>query len=138
MATDETKPEARTPYDALGGAPAFRTIVDRFYDLMDSDPAYARLRDMHGTDLAPMRDALASFLGGWAGGPREWFEANPGRCMFSIHGGFPIDAETGGQWAEAMERAIADADIDDRALAGQLSERLSMMARGMARNAQDA
>ncbi|WP_144097054.1 group II truncated hemoglobin [Croceicoccus sediminis] len=123
----------RTPYEALGGAETFRRITDRFYDLMESDPAYAQLRAMHAPDLAPMRSALASFLGGWAGGPREWFEANPGRCMFSVHADFPIDADTADQWAEAMERAIDDAEIENADLAAQLSQRLTTMARGMAK-----
>lgn len=130
-----TQAAARTPYDALGGAPVFRAVCDRFYDLMESEPEYERLRAMHADDLAPMRGALASFLGGWAGGPREWFEANPGRCMFSVHGSFPIDADTAGQWADAMERAIAETDFANRALADQLAERLTTMARGMARQA---
>lgn len=126
---------ALTPYDALGGAPVFQAICDRFYDLMESEPEFAPLRAMHADDLSPMRGALASFLGGWAGGPREWFEANPGRCMFSVHGSFPIDVRTAGQWADAMEQAIAQTEIENRALADQLAERLSMMARGMAKQA---
>lgn len=121
----------KTPYDALGGAETFQRIVDRFYDLMESEPGYAKLRAMHASDLAPMRSSLAGFLGGWAGGPRDWFEANPGRCMFSIHSDFPIDAETAGQWAEAMERAVAETDIANQELAAQLASRLGKMARSM-------
>ncbi|RVQ67731.1 globin [Croceicoccus ponticola] len=134
MTEADARPAPRSPYEALGGAATFRAIVDRFYDLMESEPSYGPLRAMHGDDLAPMREALASFLGGWAGGPREWFDANPGRCMFSVHGGFAIDAETANQWADAMARAIAESDIADRDLAAQLSDRLTGMARGMARN----
>ncbi|MDR7102170.1 group II truncated hemoglobin [Croceicoccus sp. BE223] len=126
---------ARSPYEALGGAQVFRAIVDRFYDLLESEPAYARLRAMHGPDLSPMREALAGFLSGWAGGPRDWFEANPGRCMFSVHSGFAIDADTAAQWAEAMERAIDDTPTASGALKAQLAQRLSSMARGMARAA---
>ncbi|AKM11941.1 globin [Croceicoccus naphthovorans] len=126
--------EPTTPYEALGGADTFRRIVDRFYDLMDSEPRFAELRAMHAADLAPMREALASFLGGWAGGPRDWFEANPGRCMFSVHGEFPIDATTAGQWADAMKQAISEADMPSADLAAQLSQRLTAMARAMGAN----
>lgn len=128
-----TATAATSPYDALGGARVFRAIVDRFYDLLDSEPAYASLRAMHAPDLSPMREALAGFLSGWAGGPRDWFEANPGRCMFSVHSGFAIDADTAAQWAEAMERAIDDTPTASDPLKAQLAERLSSMARGMAR-----
>ncbi|GAC1417839.1 MAG: hypothetical protein NVSMB69_18750 [Novosphingobium sp.] len=110
-----------------------RRITDRFYDLMDRDPAYARLRAMHAADLGPMRDSLPSFLAGWAGGPRDWWEANPGKCMMSAHGGLGIDRETAGQWVAAMNRAIADAAPADAEIAARMGEALERMALGMAR-----
>lgn len=122
-----------TPYDRLGGAPVFAEIAKRFYDLMETDPAYAELRAMHAPDLNPMRKALAGFLSGWAGGPRDWFEANPGRCMMSIHKPFAIDPNVAGQWAEAMERAIADTAPEPAGMAQALSDTLGDMARGMGR-----
>jgi len=48
-----------SPFDLLGGSEGIALIVDRFYDLMDSEPAFAELRAMHATDLAPMRGSLA-------------------------------------------------------------------------------
>lgn len=133
MAT-QTQPQAASAFDRLGGSEVMERIVGRFYDLMDSDPAYARLRAMHGADLAPMRRSLAGFLTGWAGGPRHWFEENHGKCMMSMHSPFAIDQDTAGQWAAAMERAIAECDPQDDAVAALISERLSMVARAMARN----
>ena len=121
-----------TPYQALGGREAFQRFVDRFYDLMDEDPAYAELRAMHAADLAPMRASLAGFLSGWAGGPREWFEQNPGKCMMSAHAGLGVTQKTAQQWSEAMTRAIADCGPEDEALGRLLTERLNMMARAMA------
>jgi len=123
-----------TPYERIGGRDALRRIVDRFYDLMDGDPAYARLRAMHAADLAPMRRSLAGFLAGWCGGPRDWFEANPGKCMMSMHAPFAIDAQVAGQWAEAMERAIADTDLADKEIAGEMARVLGQLARSMARS----
>jgi hemoglobin len=129
--TPETQPPPDTPFGRLGGAATFRRIVDRFYDLMDSDAAYAGIRALHAEDLAPMRQSLASFLGGWAGGPRDWFEANPGRCMMSIHKPYPIDQELARQWAGAMKRAIADTPVEDAGLAGQMALMLERMAEGL-------
>ncbi|HUD29173.1 MAG TPA: group II truncated hemoglobin [Novosphingobium sp.] len=122
-----------TPYYRLGGAPVFEAIAERFYDLMDQDPAYARLRAMHAPDLAPMRASLPRFLAGWAGGPRDWFEANPGRCMVSLHRPMTIDADTAGQWAEAMQRAIADVAPEPADMAKAMGDVLAEMARGMGR-----
>ncbi|WP_232493814.1 group II truncated hemoglobin [Novosphingobium kaempferiae] len=122
-----------TPFHRLGGAPIFEAIANRFYDLMDEDPAYARLRAMHAADLDPMRRSLPRFLAGWAGGPRDWFEANPGRCMMSLHKPFTIDHAVAGQWAEAMQRAIADVAPEPADMAKAMGDVLVDMARGMGR-----
>lgn len=127
----ETKP--LTPFDRIGGMETLRRITDRFYDLMDSDPAYAELRAMHAPDLAPMCASLPSFLAGWCGGPRDWNEANPGKCMMSMHSPFKIDRQTAGQWAEAIRRAIADAAPADKEIADAMADVLANMAMGMAK-----
>ena len=129
--TTETRPT--TPYERLGGRPTLQKITDRFYDLMETEPAYAGLRAMHAPDLAPMRASLTGFLCGWSGGPRDWFEANPGRCMMSIHKAFPIDADTARQWADAMGRAINDTiGESDPEIAKVMTNVLEQMAMGMA------
>lgn len=127
--------DALSPYDRIGGSAVLRRITDRFYDLMDQDPAYAGLRAMHAADLDPMRDALPRFLAGWSGGPRDWWDANPGKCMMSLHRPFAIDADLAGQWAEAMRRAIAEAAPADGEIAAAMADVLHRMARGMARPA---
>lgn len=120
-------------FDRIGGHPAMRAITERFYDLMEQDPEFAELRAIHAPDLAPMREALPLFLAGWAGGPRDWFERNPGKCMMSMHAPFPINRQTAEQWAVAMNRAIAEAEVADREVAEAMADVLSRMARGMAR-----
>lgn len=130
-ATTETS--ASSPYDRIGGLAVLRQITDRFYDLMETEPTFAALRAMHASDLAAMRESLPLFLAGWSGGPRTWWEANPGKCMVSMHAPFGIDRETAGQWADAMRRAIADVAPDDTAIAGALADVLDRMARGMAK-----
>jgi len=134
-APTEAEARAETPYAKLGGAKTFAAFVERFYDLMENDPEYAELRAMHAPDLTPMRVALAQFLAGWAGGPRDWFEANPGKCMVSAHSGFAIDGKTAGQWADAMTRAIAETPIANRELADALARQLTLMAEGFGRPA---
>lgn len=123
-----------TPFYKLGGHETMQAICNRFYDLMDSDPAYAELRAMHAADLAPMKAALASFLAGWSGGPRDWFEANPGRCMMSVHKPYAISHAAAGQWAEAMKRAIAEVAPADAELAKAMGGVLEQLALGMGRD----
>ncbi|MEQ1498383.1 MAG: group II truncated hemoglobin [Novosphingobium sp.] len=124
---------ADSPFERVGGHPTLQAICERFYDLMDQDPAYADLRAMHAPDLSMMRALLPQFLAGWAGGPRDWFEANPGKCMMSMHAPFPIGRQTADQWADAMTRAIAETDLADREIANAMADVLGRMARGMAR-----
>ena len=124
---------ASSPFERVGGHPVLQAITARFYDLMDQDPAYAELRAMHAEDLGEMRQALPQFLAGWAGGPRDWFEANPGKCMMSMHAPFPIGRQTAEQWAEAMTRAIAECEVADREIADAMADVLARMAKGMAR-----
>ena len=133
LATQTLESPPQLPFERIGGHDVIRRITDRFYDLMDADPAYARLRAMHAVDLGPMRESLPSFLAGWAGGPRDWWEANPGKCMIGAHSGLRIDRETAGQWVEAMNRAIADAAPADAVIAERMGEALERMALGMAR-----
>ena len=128
------KPRPTTPYERLGGLPVLEQISERFYDLMDTDPAFAELRALHAPDLSHMKVALAQFLMGWSGGPRDWFEANPGRCMMSLHKPFTITSAVAGQWADAMTRAIYDVlGESDPPIAKEMSRVLDQLARGMGR-----
>lgn len=134
-ASDHDDLEADTPFYRLGGHATMRAIVERFYDLMEQDSAYSELRAMHAADLGPMRESLAGFLAGWSGGPRHWFEQNPGKCMMSAHKGLTIGRDVAEQWADAMRRAIAYAGIADAELARAMSGVLGELAMAMARPA---
>lgn len=125
----EARPVA-TPYDALGGRDAVATLVNRFYDLMDSEPQYGELRRMHEPDLDPMRDSLTGFLTAWLGGPRDWFEARPGACIMSAHARLAVTAETARQWNDAMGRALADSGVEED-LRGQINQAFGRMSQGM-------
>ncbi|MEZ5896989.1 MAG: group II truncated hemoglobin [Parvularculaceae bacterium] len=133
MPTDAASPTARTPttaYEAIGGAENIAKLVNRFYDLMETDPAYARLRAIHAADLAPMRVSLAGFLTGWMGGPRDWFDARENTCMMTLHSRFKIDQGLADDWAGAMGRALDDTGVDPE-FAGQMREIIKRLCAGM-------
>ncbi|WP_448663124.1 globin [Sphingomonas sp. CJ20] len=123
--------DAQTPFDRIGGAPVVQAIVDRFYTLMDREPAYAGLRAIHAPDLTPMRQSLGLFLTAWLGGPRDWFDQRPGVCMMGMHRAMAIDTALAAQWADAMAQAIAAEPTVDRAFGLQLAGALDRMCRGM-------
>tara|TARA_R110000787_G_scaffold221604_1_gene330342 strand:- start:186 stop:608 length:423 start_codon:yes stop_codon:yes gene_type:complete len=122
-------PQPATPFEAIGGQESVAAIVGRFYDLMDTDPAYRDLRALHAADLSAVRNGLALFLNGWMGGPRDWFAQ--GKCVMSLHRPLAIPPQVADQWIDAMARAIAAQPGVDTALAGEMAERLGQMARAM-------
>lgn len=119
-----------TAYALLGGKQSVRRIVDRFYDLMEADSAYAELRALHAADLEPMRISLTGFLVAWLGGPRDWFDEHPGLCMMSAHRDVAITGTSARQWADAMTRAVRDS-VSDTTFADKMAEALASMALSM-------
>ena len=51
-----------TAFALLGGEAEVRLLVDRFYDLMDLESAYAGIRRLHPSTLEGSRDKLHWFL----------------------------------------------------------------------------
>lgn len=122
-------PKQATPFELIGGSAVTAAIVSRFYELMETDPAYAELRAIHAADLGPVREGLTAFLNAWLGGPKEWFDR--GKCVMSLHRAFPITAQMGEQWSDAMGRAIAEQHEMDADLSAAMQIRLSQMAQAM-------
>jgi hemoglobin len=47
----EEKPTFATPYEWIGGEANVKALVERFYDLMDLEPSFARLLKCMGLRL---------------------------------------------------------------------------------------
>jgi hemoglobin len=132
-AVEEAEAEAErviNPYDAIGGAAVVRRLVDRFYDIMDTDPAAATIRAMHAADLGPMRERLTEFLSGWLGGPPLYFQRPDRKCIMSAHAPFAIGEAERDQWMMCMRRAMADCGIAEE-LRAILDRAFLMMADAM-------
>ncbi|MFA7440659.1 MAG: group II truncated hemoglobin [Sphingomonadaceae bacterium] len=129
----EAEAPVQTPFEMIGGAASVRRIVDHFYDLMEQEPQYKLLRDMHAPDLGPMRDSLSGFLTAWLGGPRTWFSDRPGTCVMSLHRALPMTPETVDQWLDAMQRALLHGGVDPE-IAEKMGDAFRRMAMGMSRS----
>jgi len=104
---------AASAYDRLGGEPAVRALVDRFYDLMDLEPAYAKLRALHPSTLEGSRDKLHWFLCGWLGGPQHYVERFGHPMLRARHLPFAIGIAERDQWLACMHQAMRELGIDE-------------------------
>lgn len=110
-----------TPFEALGGEPAVRQLVDRFYDLMDLEPAFAGLRALHPDVLDSSRDKLHWFLCGWLGGPHLYVEKFGHPRLRARHLPYPIGIAERDQWMACMSQAMRELSID-QAMSLRLTE----------------
>ena len=95
---DTPVPAGPTPFERMGGEPGVRALVDRFYDLMDLEPAFARLRAVHGSTLDGARDKLYWFLCGWLGGPNHFVDRFGHPRLRARHMPFSIGSVERDQW----------------------------------------
>lgn len=101
-------PPLPSPYDQIGGAPAVEALVNRFYDLVESEPEAAPLRALHalGHGLAHAREAQFLFLSGFLGGPHLYREQNGHADVLQMHAHLAIDAPARDAWLACMQRAM--------------------------------
>ncbi len=103
----------RTPYERLGGDAGVRALVDRFYDRMHAEAAYARIRVLHPADLAGSREKLYLVLSGWLGGPQLYVAKHGHPRLRARHLPFAIGEAERDQWIACMRGALADRGVDE-------------------------
>jgi hemoglobin len=101
-------------YEMLGGEAGLRSLVDRFYDLMDSSPEAARIRSFHAKSLKGSREKLFMFLSGWSGGPQLYIEKFGHPRLRMRHMPFSIGATERDQWLWCMNKALEEGGLDPR------------------------
>jgi hemoglobin len=101
-------------YERLGGETGLRSLVDRFYDLMDSSPEAVKIRSLHGKSLKPSREKLFMFLSGWSGGPQLYVERFGHPRLRMRHLPFPIGSVERDQWLWCMNKALDESQLDPR------------------------
>ncbi|MEP7206781.1 MAG: group II truncated hemoglobin [Casimicrobiaceae bacterium] len=111
--------EPATPYAMLGGDEGVRALVERFYDLMELDLAYAGIRALHPERLDGSREKLYLFLCGWLGGPQRYVERHGHPRLRARHLPFAIATAERDQWLACMRQALHDTDVP-----GPLARRL--------------
>jgi hemoglobin len=110
MSTEETQP-VDTPFQWLGGEERVRALTNRFYDLMDLEPAYKELRAAHGTELTQAREKLFMFLCGWLGGPSYYTDRFGHPRLRMRHMPFAIGIKERDQWVACMDQAMSETHV---------------------------
>ena len=103
-----------TPYDQMGGAPFFQTLVHRFYQGVAADP---ELRAMYPEeDLAPAERRLLLFLEQYWGGPTTYGDERGHPRLRMRHAPYVIDEAARDRWLDSMRSALdvamAEHDLD--------------------------
>lgn len=101
-----------TPYQRIGGDAALRTLVDRFYELMDELPEAYAARKIHPADLGESGNKLFDFLSGWLGGPQRFIEKHGHPMLRRRHLPYAIGAEERDQWLLCMKMALQETVAD--------------------------
>ncbi len=117
--------DADTPYEEIGGEEPLRVLVERFYDIMDSDSPH--LRAMHPADDSNSRRNLFEFLSGWMGGPNLYTERKGHPRLRMRHIRFAIGDEEAAEWMRCMRQAMSESKIEEPLL-GFLDSRLEQSA----------
>ena len=107
----EEKSPFDTPFEWIGGEPKVQALVDRFYDLMDFEPAYGELRVVDGSTLESAREKLYMFLSGWLGGPSLYTDRFGHPMLRARHLPFAIGELERDQWMACMVQAMEEVDI---------------------------
>lgn len=103
-------------YELLGGEKGLRSLVDRFYDIMDSSPEAARIRSFHANSLKQSREKLFMFLSGWSGGPQLYMQKYGHPRLRMRHMPFAIGSVERDQWLWCMNKALEESHLDPRAV----------------------
>lgn len=119
--SESSEKTAAAPFERVGGEAGVRALVDRFYDLMELDPAFAELRALHPNSLAGSRDKLFWFLCGWLGGPQHYTDRFGHPMLRARHLPFSIGIKERDQWLACMQQAMAELQVEP-ALARRLAE----------------
>ena len=98
-------------YDAIGGEPTFRKLVDRFYAGVATDPL---LRPMYPEeDLGPAAERLTLFLIQYWGGPNTYSATRGHPRLRMRHAPFKVDPAARDAWLGHMRDAVDSLELPE-------------------------
>jgi len=107
--------ETITLYEAIGGDATIRTLVRRFYELMDTLPEAQHVRAVHPPSLANAEQKLYEYLTGYLGGPPLYTDKYGHPRLRSRHFIAAIGPKERDEWIlcfrQAMDEAIEHTEL---------------------------
>lgn len=96
--------------DDIGGTDGLRTLVNRFYDLVETDPRGVDLLKLHfrGHGVAHARVEQLDFMLGFLGGRRVYQERHGHMNLREIHEHVVIRRHDAESWLSLMDQAMDD------------------------------
>jgi hemoglobin len=94
-------------FQAAGGEPGIRQLIDQFFDRMGSDARFATIYALHPENNDVSRDKLARFLCGWLGGPKLYNEKYGAIGIPRVHAHLAIATAERDQWLTCMSETVA-------------------------------
>jgi hemoglobin len=119
---------AQSFYEAIGGEPAFRAIVARFYAEVAADEKV--LRPLYPEDLGPAEERLRLFLIQRFGGPTTYSDERGHPRLRMRHVPFKIGPAQRDAWLRAMRIAVDAAQLPEP-YRGELWEYMESTAHSM-------
>lgn len=110
-----------TLYEAIGGAPAVRDLVEKFYPKVQADPL---LSPLFPEDIQPVIEKQYLFLTQFFGGPPLYSERYGHPMMRGRHLPFPVTPSRARAWLSCMSEALKETGLSEPVRAAVL-ERLS-------------
>jgi hemoglobin len=104
-------PDEISFYDAVGGEPTFRRLVERFYAGVAQDP---QLRPMYPEeDLGPATHRLTLFLMQYWGGPNTYSASRGHPRLRMRHAPFRVDPAARDRWLLHMREALDSLELPE-------------------------
>lgn len=114
-------------YELIGGAPALRQLVNRFYELMDELPEAYMVRKIHPESLVGSAQSLFEFLSGWFGGPPLYSNKKGHPRLRMRHAPYAVGPIERDEWMLCMRLALTE-QVEDAGLRDALIETFQKMA----------
>jgi hemoglobin len=104
----------KTHYDSIGGNDVVKQLVERFYDLMQLESAYAGIRALHPQNLDGSREKLYQFLSGWLGGPPLYVDRYGHPRLRARHMHVAIGEAERDQWMACMTQSMNEIGVEEK------------------------